>query len=209
MTDWSKSGRKSKNKGKAYERTVAAALTSFTNVNFRKIPASGGFNKTGVVVAGHIFCGDIICDRTDFRFSVEAKNRKEFLFSQVIKNPNTAPFTTWWFQCVRDAKTYNLEPMMFFKPKPGSPDNMVVLIAADWAPKIPNHYTISSFGERELEFTINEKSANEKKRRDHRVKAKLPTPLLVDWGYLTTVLSPQTLFGTASASSYGEIISYE
>lgn len=209
MTDWSKAGRKSKNKGKAYERTVAGALTSFTGVNFRKIPGSGGMNKQGIVVAGHIFCGDIMCDRADFRFSVEAKNRKEFLFSQVIKNPSTAPFTSWWFQCVRDAKTYKLEPMMFFKPKPGSPDNMVVLCYDDWKDIIPNHYMISSYGNRELQFTIDERAPNEKKRRMHKVVAKLPTPLMVDWGYFTSVVKSEVMFGTPKASSYGEVISYE
>lgn len=209
MTDWSKAGRKSKNKGKAYERAIAQALTEFTGVNFRKIPGSGGMNKQGITVAGHIFCGDIMCDRPDFRFSIEAKNRKAFLFSQVLKNSGTAPITSWWYQCIRDAKTYNLEPMLFFKPKPGSPDNMVVLCEADWASQIKNYYKISSFDNGPVKFTMHEKGPNEKKSRNHTVIATLPTPIMVDWGHFIEMIKPESLFGTPTVKSYGELISYE
>ena len=210
MVDWSATGRKSKSKGKAYERAVAAALTEFTGVNYRKTPSSGGFNRQGVTVAGHIFCGDLMCDRADFKFSVEAKNRKIFLYSQAVKNPETAPFTKWYFQTIRDAKDHNLEPMMWFKPKPGSPDNMIVLCQADWAHKIPNHYVLTSYSvDRITEFTVNEKGPGEKKRRDHKVVAKLPTPILVDSGYFFSVVKPEELFGTPSVKSYGEVLSYD
>ncbi len=210
MTDWAKAGRKSKNKGKAYERTVAAALATFTGVNFRKIPGSGGMNKQGMQVAGHIFCGDVMCDRADFRFSIEAKNRKSYLVSQAIKNPSTAPFTAWWYQCVRDAQQFKLEPMMLFKPKPGSPDNMVVLCANDWAAHIPNHYVVASYHEdRPIQFVMHEKGPNEKKSRNHTVVAKLPTPIMVDWGYFTEVVKPTDLFGTPVVKSYGSTVSYD
>lgn len=209
MTNWSAIGKKSKDKGKAYERTIAKALTDFTGVNFRKVPGSGGMDKQGLVVAGHIFCGDVMSDRADFRFSVEAKNRKNFLFSQVLKDPRTAPMTGWWYQCVRDAQRYKKEPMLFFKPKPGSPDNMVVLSELDWAKHIPNYYSIAAYNHaRPITFTMHEKGPGERKSRDHTVIATLPQPIMTDWGYFTKIIKPEDLFGVSTVMTYGETVSY-
>jgi hypothetical protein len=117
MTNRSEVGRKSKKKGKRYESRVAKLLGDFTKVNFRKVPGSGGFNKAGgVKVADYVFCGDVICDRRDFRFSVEAKSRKTFSFVAILKDPQKAAFTEWWKQCIDDAKSINKLAIMFFKP---------------------------------------------------------------------------------------------
>ena len=105
MLDHSAIGRRAKGKGSSYERRVAKFLMELTGVNFRKTPASGGFGKQGVIVAEHAFTGDIICDRPDFKFSVECKNRaNDFSFAQILSVPDKAPFTIWWHQTVEDAK---------------------------------------------------------------------------------------------------------
>jgi len=110
-------GAKSKQKGNRYERRCAKLLSEFTGVNFRKVPASGGFNKFGgQVVAEHAFTGDVICDRKEFLFSVEAKSQKAFSFNAMLKNPKTAVFTEWWKQCIEDAKRVSKLPMLMFKP---------------------------------------------------------------------------------------------
>jgi hypothetical protein len=110
-------GAKSKQKGNRYERRCAKLLHEFTGVNFRKVPASGGFNKFGgQVVAEHAFSGDVICDRKDFLFSVEAKSQKVFSFVAMLKNPSKCAFTDWWKQCVDDAKKVSKFPMLIFKP---------------------------------------------------------------------------------------------
>jgi len=178
MADHSSIGRKSKNKGKRYEAKIAKLFTEITGVNFRRVPASGGFNKCGGVhVASRVFCGDLICDNADFIFSVEAKNRKIFDYNHIIKNVNTAPFTAWWFQCVRDAYSNNLLPLMIFNA--GTHTDVVVV----------DEYTIDLFDiqkfssynayNNDLSFTVIEKFGTDKKAVKHHVVARLPMPHLV------------------------------
>lgn len=230
MTDWSAVGKKSKGKGGNYERLVAKALTEFTGVGFRKTPNSGGFNKLGgVQVAGHIFCGDLICDRADFMFSVEAKNRKNFSFSAILANPETAPFTEWWFQTVRDAREVLLEPMLWFKPTPGSPVNLVALrdgFCNHEFCNLPVGMAMMMYKDRTLNFEITEKGPGEKKKRKHKVTAELPMPIIYHWKYLKENFNPEMLFGVPVIRDtppdpklprapaverliYGEIISYD
>lgn len=211
MTDWSKVGKKSKGKGGNYERLVAKALKDFTGVGFRKTPNSGGFNKLGgVVVANHIFCGDLICDKPDFLFSVEAKNRKNFSFSAILANPETAPFTEWWFQTVRDASEVGLEPMLWFKPKPGSPVNMVAL--RDGFCDMPVGMAMRMYEDTTINFEITEKGPGEKKKRKHKVSAELPMPVIYHWQYIKEQWDPKIFFGDKPEPSrliYGRIISYD
>lgn len=205
--DFSKIGKRSKDRGKAYERLVAGSLTEYTGVNFRKTPASGGFNRQGIQVAGHIFCGDLMCDSPDFKFSVEAKNRKAFSFQHILSSLDNCDFTQWWFQTVRDARIHNLEPMLWFKPKPGSPDNFVVVTEADWGNKLPTRIIIPGY-DRQLSFKIKERSDGEKKARMHDVVARMPIPAIVQWKYFKEAIDKSELFGTPSVKDYGELVSY-
>lgn len=110
-------GAKEKRKGSRYERHVVKLLTEATDESFRRVPASGGFNKHGPQkVAEHAFSGDVVCNNNSFIFSVEAKSQIKFSFTAALKNPDTAAFTLWWKQCVEDARTIGKLPMMFFKP---------------------------------------------------------------------------------------------
>ena len=110
-------GAKSKQKGNRYERRCVQLLAEFTGVSFRRIPSSGAFNKFGgVKVAEHVFSGDVICDKKEFLFSVEAKSQKKFSFVAMLKSPNSCAFTDWWKQCVDDAKQVSKLPMLMFKP---------------------------------------------------------------------------------------------
>ena len=67
-------------------------------------------------MAEHAFSGDVICDRKDFIFSVEAKSQKAFSFVAILKSPKTAKFTEWWRQCTEDAEKVSKLPMLMFKP---------------------------------------------------------------------------------------------
>jgi hypothetical protein len=119
-------GAKQKAKGNRYERRVVKLLIEVTGVPFRKVPASGGFNKQGPQkVAEHVFSGDVICDDKNFAFSVEAKNQKAFSFTAILKDPKTAKFTEWWEQCVGDAMAIDKLPMLVFKPN--TQDDFVAL----------------------------------------------------------------------------------
>jgi len=166
-------GSKSKQKGNRYERRCAKLLAEFTGVNFRKVPASGGFNKFGgQVVAEHAFCGDIICDKKEFIFSVEAKNQKAFSFPAILKSPDTAAFTDWWEQCVTDALGVEKLPMLMFKPN--TQDDFVALTQVGIEKlKIPNatpHFTLA-------------------------VYSNLPTPKIFVWKMLVKVTDPSLMFG--------------
>jgi len=113
----SKIGKRSKSKGNRYERRVVKLLHEFTDINFRRVPASGGFNKTGgMVVNEAAFSGDVICDSDKFLYSIEAKNRKSISLPAILKNPTNTEFIKCWEQCTADACQINLKPMMFFKP---------------------------------------------------------------------------------------------
>lgn len=171
MVDRSAVGRRSKRKGKTYERRCASLLTEFTGVNFRSTPASGGFNKQGVTIRQELFCGDVICDRKDFLFCVEAKNRLSFSFESILKNPDTSPFTSWWYQCLDDAKSTKMLPILFFKP-----DN-----AADFV-------ALTEDGIKQIEaenlphFVIKYNSKLTVKHYDELIKdVELPIPYIYNW----------------------------
>jgi len=166
-------GSKSKQKGNRYERRCAKLLAEFTGVNFRKVPASGGFNKFGgQVVAEHAFSGDVICDKKEFCFSVEAKSQKAFSFVAMLKSPETAKFTEWWQQCVDDATKVSKLPMLIFKP-----DTTEDFVAVDdigvaqlgipsWIPR----FSIETYND-------------------------LPTPKIFRWKTLVTGIKPERMFG--------------
>ena len=109
---------KSSAKGYRYETRVKNLLTEFTGVDFRRTPNSGGWNKTGgAVIREESFVGDVISNNSRFKFSVEAKaHYEDFSFTAILVNPNKCLFTSWWEQCVEDAKKHSLLPLLFFKP---------------------------------------------------------------------------------------------
>lgn len=176
MTDFSAVGRKSKRKGKTYERRAAKLLTEYTGVNFRKTPSSGGFNKFGgVAIREELFCGDVISDSKDFKYCIEAKNREEFTFESILKNPSTAPFTIWWYQCCDDAKRVSMLPMMFFKPD--SQADFIVVRPSDFPDnlqKVP-HFKLSVYDNNPLSIKI----------RDGKqaivIDVELEDPCIINW----------------------------
>ena len=189
MTDYSAIGKRSKRKGKTYERRTAKLLTEFTGVGFRKTPSSGGFNRFGgVSIREELFCGDVISDSHDFRFCVEAKNREEFTFEGILKNPNTAPFTLWWYQCCDDAKRVGLKPILFFKP-----DNQADFIAVnaldfkDGLKKV-----------KRLSLNVYDGSLLTLKIRDGKsidlVETTLVDPCIINWKDFVKAYGPEVMF---------------
>lgn len=110
--------KKSSDKGKRYERRVIKLLSEFTNRDYRRIPLSGGWNKTGgTVIHERTFSGDVTCGDPDFCFSIEAKSHYEdFSFTAILKKPDSCLFTSWWQQCLIDSYSNNLYPALIFKP---------------------------------------------------------------------------------------------
>jgi hypothetical protein len=185
--DYSAQGRRSKRKGKTYERRVAKILKEFTSVEFRSTPSSGGFNKFGgATIREELFCGDVIADDATFRYCVEAKNREEFSFTSILKSPETAAFTRWWHQCVEDANTVGLEPLMFFKPNRA--DDFVVMTLTEYNkhygnPKVP-FYAIHAY--------INPITI--KPEKDLEITVKLPVPVMIDWKAFIKHHDPKSMF---------------
>jgi len=195
MTDWSSIGRRSKRRGKTYERRCAKILMDFTSTNFRSTPASGGFNKQGgVVIREELFCGDLICDNPDFRYCIEAKNREDFSFVALLKNPSTASFTKWWYQCVMDARLVKLKPLMFFKPN--NRDDFVVMTLGEWdryyAHEDCSYFEINCYN-KPLTFTVEEKNSKGKKVKKEITK-KLPSVVMVDWKQFVRYHKPEQMF---------------
>lgn len=192
MSNSGEVGRRSKNKGKYGERRVARLLSEFTGKNFRKVPASGGFVKQGSVVAEHIFTGDVICDDSDFLFSVESKNRpRDFSFAQIVAAPSKAPFTEWWYQTLTDADSVDRLPMLFFKASASSnatvgaecvglcKRGMDRVKYPDDAPK-----AVFDIYERQVEF----------KHNGEHIKTTLETCFVVNWRVFVRYVSPDTMF---------------
>ena len=179
MVDHSAVGRRSKRKGKTYERRTAKLLSEATGVGFRKTPGSGGFNKQGgVQIRDEMFCGDVICDQPDFAFCVESKNRKTFSFTGILKNPDTAAFTSWWYQCCQDAGEVGLLPILFFKP-----DNQADFIAVDkrgmdqlglW---MDDHFTLSLYEDKLLTFKVKDRWS----KKTEEIECELPVPYILNW----------------------------
>ena len=191
--DWSKVGRKAKRRGKTYERRCAKILTEYTSINFRKTPGSGGFNKQGgVSIREELFCGDLICDSSNFRYCVEAKNRDSFSFTAILKSPKTAVFTKWWYQCVEDAKMVGLEPLMFFKPN--IRDDFIIITKTEWFTKYDKcpYIELGCFKE-PLTFTITQKDAKGKKEKIE-ITTKLPDAVMVDWKQFIASHDPKLMF---------------
>jgi hypothetical protein len=188
--DWSAIGRSSKNKGKTGERRLAKLLTEFTGEGFRKIPGSGGYNKTGgVTVAEHKFCGDVICDSANFAFCMEAKNRpSDFNLAAITTSPESAQFTSWWYQVNAEAKHVNLLPLLYFKLG-NSTNNVVKNDYLAMTPTVANylgmsnkvlHASLHVYYE-PVWVTINVKVKGKAKKEQARLFVKLPNPWLISW----------------------------
>lgn len=188
MVDWSKIGKRSKRRGKTYERRCAKLLMEFTSVNFRPTPASGGFNKQGAVIREELFCGDLICDRSDFRFCIEAKNRESFSFVSILKNPNTAAFSEWWWQCLDDAKRTKLHPILFFKPN--NRDDFIALDGEGLAVTSykGNYFKINVY-DNPVTLKIKDRS-----KKVTEITTTLPTPYIINWKDFVAETNSEVMF---------------
>jgi len=184
-TDYSAIGKRSKRRGNTYERRCAKLLTEFTGVGFRRVPTSGAFNKqSATTIREELFYGDCICDRQDFLFCIEVKNQKVFNFQAILKNPNTADFTAWWYQCVRDSHQAKKLPMLFFKP-----DNQADFIAVE-----ENWYNLGWYTGPHFKIDCYRKPVTIKLKREDPITVTLPTPYVINWKELTKNVVPNILF---------------
>lgn len=190
---------KSKSKGNRGERRVAQLLMSFTGKNFRRVPASGGFNKQGVVIAEHAFSGDVICDDNSFIFSVESKNRAaSWSLAQLLSSTSKAPFTEWWHQTVMDADSIGKLPLLFFKTQNSS----TATVGAEHIAVDENGFLrlVGNKPVKYLKFDIYD-NIDEIYVRDGNktvcigLDKPLPNPYVMNWKDVSSILDPETMFG--------------
>lgn len=189
----------SKRKGNRGEARIAKLLNEFTGKKFRRTPASGGFNKQGAVIAEHVFSGDVICNEANFLFSVENKNQSsKWSFSGLMCSPNKAPFTSWWFQTLNDAKSVNKKPLLFFKTQNSSNSTVgaenVAIIKEDFKylfedKKVP-HFVFNIF-DNVTEINVNSGKSVEVVSLDY----KLPNPYIINWRNFIKYTDPSKMFG--------------
>lgn len=76
MADWSKTGRKSRRKGKVFEREVAAIYRKWTGYDFQTTRNSGRTDLPG----------DVYCVDRDFKVHIECKHRKTWTTRDILRN---------------------------------------------------------------------------------------------------------------------------
>lgn len=132
----SKSGKKAKRKGSKFERDVCKLLEVWTGYRFRRVPLSGGWQKSKLT-------GDVVCiDSDDFEYSVEAKKQEGWdlsnLFSPVDSRGKTK-ILHWWEQCLNDAVQLKKLPLLIFSKNYYSVVGMCYYRdISDWA--VPHNY---------------------------------------------------------------------
>ena len=97
------SGRKSKNKGKSYERDVANFLTELYGESFTRVPYSGAFVGGQNIVRTETlsesqtrgFKGDIIPGPSFSKLVIEAKNYAEFSWANMALRKPNAQLDEW------------------------------------------------------------------------------------------------------------------
>ena len=116
----------SRDKGTRGEYQVRDKLREATNLNWERVPGSGGFN------AAHGLKGDIYLPHATGRmckFAIEVKWYKDEHFnSTIFKETANSQLDKWLEQTYREAEQMNTEPMLVFKKDRGA---WLVCISAD------------------------------------------------------------------------------
>jgi hypothetical protein len=102
------SGRKSKNKGKSYERDVANFLSELYGESFTRVPYSGAFvggqniKRTATLSEDQTrgYKGDIHPGPSFPRLVIEAKNYAEFSWPSLALNKTSAQLDDWIQQAI-------------------------------------------------------------------------------------------------------------
>ena len=98
-------------KGFNYERYIAEKFSKPFNMEFRRIPLSGGWDKEYI-------SGDIMCmEDKNFPFSIECKRNEAIDFMPIFKNFEKSAIFSFWKQCEEDAKVCKKEnniPLLVF-----------------------------------------------------------------------------------------------
>lgn len=108
----------SKAKGNAFERKICEIFRGRFNAEFNRVPASGAIATSRKELlyenARQVLAGDIITP-PHFKFSIEAKSRKEFSLWELLGAAATIEWSDWWHQSCQDAAKAGQEPLVIVK----------------------------------------------------------------------------------------------
>lgn len=104
-------------KGRSYENDLANMFTEWSGLKWKRVPMSGGFQKS--VVTGDIFCvaeyeNDSEKDKIWIPFSLEAKKRQSWDLVQFFKDSDKFTVKDWWEQSSTDALLSKKYPVVIF-----------------------------------------------------------------------------------------------
>jgi hypothetical protein len=107
-------GKKSRNKGAAFERAIAIRLRKWLGDDWtvKRNPTDRQKGKAG---AGEF---EIVGPRV-FPFAIECKAHESFEYSQLFKDPVSGPFLSFWEQATDQANSAEKKPMLFLKRNNG------------------------------------------------------------------------------------------
>jgi len=109
-----------RDKGNGFENKIAKRLGDWSETPWRRVPLSGGWDKT--IISGDVFCieeyerkkstdhSQHICVPLSF----ECKCDESWDFLQLFNNSEKAPIKVWWKQASDDAIKAKKEPSLVF-----------------------------------------------------------------------------------------------
>lgn len=91
-------GKKSKRKGSTYELKIAKILSTWSDMQLKRTPLSGGWAREHPEVSG-----DIVCVEPDkfFPLHVECKNNEQWSWERTLHGQGPV-FNSWWLQTIRE-----------------------------------------------------------------------------------------------------------
>lgn len=102
-------GKRSKDKGAAFERLIARKFSETFDTILKRTPLSGGWAKEYEGAAGDLVCVD---EDFDFPFCVECKNEEGWRLESLFTD-NHAWFDRWWAQLMRECPPTKVPILVF------------------------------------------------------------------------------------------------
>jgi len=106
-------GKKSKDKGSAFERTVRTMFCKAWDIEMERSPRSGGWGKMGTR-------GDLIVDPLKYPywpFFIECKNQQAWDITHLFQGTEKSKVVEWWEKAKRQAAEDDKTPLLVFTKK--------------------------------------------------------------------------------------------
>lgn len=101
-------GKRSRDKGAAFENEIAKKFSYAYGLEFRRTPLSGGWAKDADIAQGDIVC----IDDDEFPYLIECKKQEGWTFESLFTSKHSW-FDKWWGQAVEECPE-SKEPLLVF-----------------------------------------------------------------------------------------------